>query len=143
MTKIVELNTVDASLDTLRAAPHELRHSLVRVLNEFGLVQLPVLNVRNNTVIDGRLRVRILRDKGVKECEMVCVNLSDKDASLLRLALNNHAGDWNWRPVSDLLHLVNPKLSGFHSMDYNPLLAANWTPGEPNQTDANQFSLEL
>jgi len=64
-----------------------------------------------------------------------CVEVKEDEEELIHLALNNHAGDWQWQPVSVQLKAIKErgqevKLSGFHEYDIQPLLAAEWKPAE-------------
>ncbi len=138
----IDLQECQAPADDMRKSSKELQVWLGASRNAFGLLRLPVYNAQTKNVIDGRLLVRHLRSVGLGAIPMIVIDVPLEQENLIRLALNNHAGDWQWEVVSGLLKKVDPKMSGFHSMEYNPLLAADWKQAKVDE-NGGQFSLEL
>lgn len=66
-------------------------------LEKFGLVDKPIIN-RDDTVIGGHQRIKVLKDMGVKEvdCHVPDVQLTDKEVEEFCIRLNKAVGAWNW-----------------------------------------------
>lgn len=69
------------------AALQALRHSI----NRFGLVQLIIVNKRTGEVVAGHQRLRVLKELGHREAQVVLVDLPEAEACALSLTLNNPA----------------------------------------------------
>lgn len=74
---------------------------LKRNLEKFGLIDKIVIN-KDNTVIGGHQRLRILHDLGEKEveCSVPPHQLSDGDVEELNISLNLH-GDWDYDKIAN------------------------------------------
>ena len=102
-------------------------------MQEFGILRPVVLNIRTGAVLDGDRMLSALRDKDPEQNVPVwCVDLPEEQEDAAHLALNNHCGEWQWQPVSDLLKAIQARgqdlaLTGFHDYDTGPLVAADWT----------------
>lgn len=141
MTKFKDVNAAPDRLRVLNNSTGELQNQLRTSVQAWGILRLPVVNDRTGRVLDGRLLIQVLRALGHEECEMHFISIDPKDEEVVRCVLNNHANDWNWEAVGALLKNCEPKMTGFHSMDYLPILAANWAPAKVK--DDAQFEMEL
>ena len=69
---------------------------LKRSLEQFGYVELIVVNVANdNTVISGHQRLNVLKDMGVAEEDCILVELDAGKEKALNIAMNKINGEWD------------------------------------------------
>lgn len=97
----------------IRAAKYnprkELRESdaayqrLVKGLDTFGLVEPLVWNKRSGNLVSGHQRYKILLARGDKTVPASVVDLDDAAEKALNIAMNTHAGDWDFASLSDLV----------------------------------------
>jgi ParB-like chromosome segregation protein Spo0J len=138
-----ELSTLKAHPDGVRTAEAEDEYRLGKSLAHFGLLRPPfVLNARTGALLDGDRMLRPCREAGLAHVPVWVVDLPEEDEDAAHLALQNHVGEWQWQPVSELLKaLVARKLdvglTGFHSSDTGPLLAAEWKPAQVGPLDGS------
>ena len=146
LRKVAELK---AHPDSVRAASQESLHWLAQSQVLFGQLALPVLNARTGVLLDGDRRLADMRARGVEETWVWLVDLDPALEDAAHLALNNHAGEWQWQPVSLLLKELASRgqplgLTGFHESDTGPLCAADWkvpAVGPMDGSDAAQIGL--
>ena len=82
---------------------------LKRSLEQFGYVELIVVNVANgNTVISGHQRLNVLKDMGVAEEDCILVELDAGKEKALNIAMNKINGEWD----KDKLALLITELQG-------------------------------
>jgi len=58
-------------------------------LQKFGLVDLLVVNKRNNRIVGGHQRFKVLQDEGVETTPVVLVDLDEISEQMLNVTLNN------------------------------------------------------
>jgi ParB-like chromosome segregation protein Spo0J len=102
-----------AQIDTLNSAKYNPRKDLkptdaeyIKLKNSvehFGYVEPIIVNKRNMTVVGGHQRLKVLKDLGYKDIEVVYVDLNDTDEKALNIALNKISGDWDAEKLEDLL----------------------------------------
>jgi ParB-like chromosome segregation protein Spo0J len=80
---------------------------LKRSIQEFGYVEPLVVNKRNNVIIGGHQRYKVLKDLGYKEVDVVFVDLDEVHEKSLNIALNKISGDWDADKLEDLLREIN------------------------------------
>jgi ParB-like chromosome segregation protein Spo0J len=107
----MEINKVD--INTLNAAKYNPRKDLqpsdpeyVKLKNSiehFGYVDPVIVNKRNNTVVGGHQRLKVLLDLGYKDIDVVYVDLDETDEKALNIALNKISGDWDAEKLEDIL----------------------------------------
>lgn len=105
-------------------------YQLKKQVERLGVLRPPVLNVRTGRVVDGERLVAVLREADPDaEVQFWCVDLSEGDEELARLALNNHCGVWQWQEVSAVLKAAGADVAATGFKDYytRPLLASDWT----------------
>lgn len=132
--EVMQLSDLCAVADATRTVSTEAFYSLKKQYELLGVIQFPTYNVRTKRLLGGKLGVRVLRDAGETTAQVICVDLAPEleDASIM--ALNNHAGEWEWRPVSEQLKAMKVNgtmmLSGFRDFEIGPLEAAVWSKEE-------------
>jgi len=135
--------------DVDRTSSPEARHWLGEQLKAFGLLQLPVLNARTGRLLGGALLVKCVRESGAEAVPTWVVDLDQGLEEAAALALNNHAGEWDWKQVSLVLKRMQGDghklgLTGFHDYDTGPLVAAEWDKpalGPLDGSDAKQATM--
>jgi hypothetical protein len=123
-----------------RRISDESLSGLKKSIARFGLVEPIVWNKRTGHVVGGHQRLKILRENGDTETDVVVVNLDPKDEIKLNLALNNPniAGEF-----SDDLDKILAEVKKYSSDDYTELLLNKLEPhwkgaknsSEPQLTD--------
>lgn len=106
-----------AQIDILNNATYNPRKNLqptdaeyVKLKNSiehFGYVEPVIVNKRNMTVVGGHQRIKVLKDLGYTEIDVVYVDLSDTDEKALNIALNKISGDWDAEKLEDLLRDIS------------------------------------
>lgn len=72
-------------------------------IDTLGFVKPLVVNIRNNVLISGHQRLKILLENGVTETEVMIVDLDEEKEKLLNIAMNRIEGDWEWGKLESLL----------------------------------------
>lgn len=97
-TKVASVRTKLLKLDALVEPDYNNRtitdaalQGLTQSLADFGLIGLPVVNVRGGqrVIVGGNQRVRALREAGEKSALCVIVEMDENDARLANFTLNN------------------------------------------------------
>ncbi len=77
---------------------------LKRSIQNFGYVELIVVNIaNNNTIISGHQRYSVLKELGETEAECVVVELDESSEKALNVAMNKVNGEWDVDKLADLL----------------------------------------
>lgn len=110
-----------------------------RSIQKFGYVD-PVIVNHDGTVIGGHQRLKVLKDLGYKEIEVVRLNLSKNDEKALNVALNKISGDWDMGMLSSLLEDLNEdeydlSLTGFDDDELDSLLGSDDEDPEEDEED--------
>lgn len=109
-----------SSLKEYEKNPRQLSKSayaqLKRSLEKFGLVDKPIIN-RDDTIIGGHQRVKVLRDMGVKEieCYVPDTQLTEKEVQEFCIRLNKNVGSWDWDVLGNEWNAVDLVDFGFTS----------------------------
>jgi ParB-like chromosome segregation protein Spo0J len=102
---------------------------LKRSIEEFGYVSPIIVNQKNNTVIGGHQRYKVLKDLGHKEILCVVVDFDENQEMLLNIALNKIQGDWDMEKLEELLmefkeEGLDATITGFSEDEIDDLLGA-------------------
>ena len=116
-------------IDKLRAADYNPRKDLTpddaeyqklkRSIEHFGYVEPVIVNDRTGLVVGGHQRLKVLKDLGYTDIEVVHVDLDSNDEKALNIALNKISGQWDADKLEDILRELNladdfdVELSGF------------------------------
>ncbi len=81
-----------------RQASEKDERDLALSIDKFSLAD-PIIINRNNTVIGGHFRLRMLKARGVQEADVRVPDrlLNDDDEKELNLRLNKNTGSWDWK----------------------------------------------
>lgn len=78
--------------------------NLENSIDRYGYIEPIIVNRRNNVIVGGHHRLRVLKKKGVKEVDIIYVDLDENDEKRLNIALNRISGYWN---IDKLEEVVN------------------------------------
>lgn len=97
-TRVVRMN-----ISELNPAPYNPRRisdksltGLSASIERFGLVQPIVWNERTKHIVGGHQRLKVIQERGEKECDVVVVDLDESEEKALNVSLNNPhiCGEW-------------------------------------------------
>ena len=90
----------------------EAYKGLVSSLEEFGYVDLLIVNQRNNQLVSGHQRLKALQEAGVKEVPVIMVDLTEAQQKALLVTMNNTdiMGEFTeaLRPIIDMIRNQMP-----------------------------------
>lgn len=78
--------------------------NLENSIERYGYIEPIIVNKRNNVIVGGHHRLRALKKKGIKEVDVVYVDLDENDEKRLNIALNRISGYWD---IDKLEEVVN------------------------------------
>ena len=107
---------------------------LRRSLREFGFVEPVVVN-NGNKIVGGHQRVRAAIEEGLKRVPIVRLDLPEKKAKALNLALNRISGEWDLPLLKNLLgELDTPdfdiEITGFDETEVAEIMQATSSQAE-------------
>lgn len=96
-------------------------------VQENGLVLPLIVNIRDNGLISGHQRLKVLLADGETETHAVIVDMSEAQAKSLMIALNKLDGEWDYGRAAEILqelidHQENLLSTGFTQKDIAELL---------------------
>ena len=95
-----------------RIMPREEMEKLKRSIEAFGYVAPVIVNRRTGHVVGGNQRIKVLKELGYEEVEVVEIDISLEEEKALNLALNRISGDWDY----DRLSLILSELQDFDDL---------------------------
>lgn len=129
------------SIDKLKFADYNPRkdlkpgdpeyEKLKNSIEHFGYVEPVIVNDRTGLVVGGHQRVKVLKDLGYTEIEVVHVDLDEANEKALNVALNKISGDWDAEKLEDLLRELNLNddidvlLTGFDTSELDTLFSGS------------------
>lgn len=81
---------------------------LKRSIDEFGYVDPLIWNKRTSRLVGGHQRLKVLKNMGIDEVDVVVVDMDEEKEKALNVALNKISGDWD----KDKLMLLITDLQG-------------------------------
>jgi len=133
------MDLADLTEDPENARTHSERNinAIKLSLDEFGQVEPLVVQASNGKVIGGNGRLQAMRDLGWVKAKVVKVDMDDKEAKALAIALNRTAelAEWNYETLAgNLGDLVGGGFDvekiGWLDHEVEPLMQAEWKPPE-------------
>ena len=105
------------SIDKLIEAPYNPRKDLKpgdkeydklkQSIEHFGYVEPIIVNDKTGYIVGGHQRLKVLKDLGYNEVEVVHVDLDENNEKALNIALNKVSGEWDADKLEDLLRELN------------------------------------
>lgn len=119
---------------------------LKRSIKHFGYIDPIIVNKRNMVVVGGHQRLKVLKELGYTDIEVVYVDLNDTDEKALNIALNKISGDWDAEKLEDLLRDISLdtdfdiELTGFDLPEVDTLFSGSM---EDLQASLDDYTREL
>lgn len=140
----ITLNEIKPAAYNPRIMSEEETEKLEKNLQEFGLVDPIIINLKNNQIIGGHQRYKILQkeqEKTGKQKEFTLIQMGDigwvfldedmyindeNHEKALNLALNKISGEWDTNKLQSLLEEItltdlDVELTGFDNIDYTEI----------------------
>jgi DNA modification methylase len=107
-----------------RTISDEAQAVLTASICEYGYIDPIIWNKRTGNVVGGNMRMRVLEQQGIKEAEVVIVDLSLEKEKALNVALNNQYIAGSWTPnLGSLLEEIEASTPDLYtSLNLNSLL---------------------
>ena len=116
---LVKINNLNPAEYNPRQISNKQYEDLKASMEKFGCVDPIIINInpdRQNVVVGGHQRLRILRDLGAEKVPTVSVNLSQEDERELNVRLNKNGGEWDMDLLSNF-DVVDLKEWGFKDIE--------------------------
>ena len=116
---LVKINNLNPAEYNPRQISNKQYEDLKASMEKFGCVDPIIINInpdRQNVVVGGHQRLRILRDLGAEKVPTVSVNLSQEDERELNVRLNKNGGEWDMDLLSNF-DIVDLKEWGFKDIE--------------------------
>tara|TARA_R100000700_G_scaffold2775_1_gene5623 strand:+ start:536 stop:1027 length:492 start_codon:yes stop_codon:yes gene_type:complete len=116
---LIEINSLNPAEYNPRQISNKQHEDLKASMEKFGCVDPIIINInpdRQNVVVGGHQRLRILRDLGAEKVPTVSVNLSQEDERELNVRLNKNGGEWDMDLLSNF-DVVDLKEWGFKDIE--------------------------
>ena len=103
-------------------------------IEEFGYVD-PVIVNADYTVIGGHQRLKVLKELGHAQIDVVVVDIPKTKEKALNIALNKISGEWDTQRLTDLLDELKTdgllELTGFDEKEFDQMLRELHKDDEP------------
>ena len=106
-----------------------------RSIEEFGYVD-PIIINSDYTVIGGHQRLKVMRELGHAQIDVVVVDIPEDKEKALNIALNKITGEWDTQRLTDLLGELKAdgmdiSITGFDEKEFDQLLRELHKDDEP------------
>lgn len=107
---------------------------LKRSIDEFGYVDPLIWNKRTSRLVGGHQRLKVLKDMGIDEVDVVVVDMDEEKEKALNVALNKISGDWDKDKLMLLITDLQGEdfdvsLTGFDTEDLDALFKGDMKDG--------------
>lgn len=131
------MKVVKKQIDALLPAVYNPRKDLTpddkeyqkikRSIEEFGYIEPIVYNVTTNTIVSGHQRLKVLKELGYTEIDVVEIKETEEREKALNIALNKIDGEWDMATLKDLLQDLDTgemdmDLTGFEDWELEQLM---------------------
>ena len=117
---LVNINSLNPAEYNPRQISNKQYEDLKASMEKFGCVDPIIINInpdRQNVVVGGHQRLRILRELGAEKVPTVSVNLSQEDERELNVRLNKSGGDFDMDILANEFDIVDLKEWGFSDIE--------------------------
>lgn len=99
-------------------------------IDKFGYVDPVIVNKRNNVIISGNQRYKVMKDLGYNKIKCVEVDFDNKNEKALNIAINKIDGEWDEEKLNVMLSELQDinfdmKFTGFDEAEIGKMLAEN------------------
>lgn len=112
--------------------------AIKRSIEEFGYVD-PIIINSDNTVIGGHQRLKVLKEMGKAQIDVVQIDIPKNKEKALNVALNKISGDWDQQRLAVLLQELKDdglfEFTGFDEKEFDQLLRDLHKDDEPLDTE--------
>ena len=115
---------------------------LKKSITAFGYVDPIIVNKRNNIVIGGHQRLKILTELGNKAVDVSVVDLDEKEEKALNVALNKISGEWDMPMLQDILFELNTDGFDMESIGFSLEELQSFEFSEPDMPPEDDFDAE-
>ena len=115
---------------------------LKKSITAFGYVDPIIVNKRNNIVIGGHQRLKILTELGNKAVDVSVVDLDEKEEKALNVALNKISGEWDMPMLQDILFELNTDGFDMESIGFSLEELQSFEFSEPDVPQEDDFDAE-
>lgn len=115
--------------------------ALKNSLERFGLAEPLIVNKVTERLISGHQRLNVLKASGIKEAEVVLVELNEDQEKLLNIALNKIDGDWDYKKLDVLFEDIKAddiKFTGFTPEELKNLFDSDFSDLEGDEEKKSQ-----
>jgi ParB-like chromosome segregation protein Spo0J len=115
--------------------------ALKNSLERFGLAEPLIVNKATERLISGHQRLNVLKASGIKEAEVVLVELNEDQEKLLNIALNKIDGDWDYEKLENLFEDIKAddiKFTGFTPEELRNLFDSDFSDLEGDEEKKSQ-----
>lgn len=117
---------------------------LKRSIEEFGYVDLMILNKTTGNIIGGHQRYKALTELGYEKADVVLVEFDETKEKALNIALNKISGGWDVERLKDLLleldvGEVDVELSGFDLSEIENMMTQTYQEFDNDEVDLDEF----
>lgn len=131
------MNIVKKKIDELIPASYNPRKDLQqedkeyqkikKSIQEFGYVEPVIYNKTTGIVVGGHQRLKVLKELGYDEIDVVEIEVTNKQEKALNIALNKIEGQWDKTMLKDLLEdlddgSLDMELTGFDDWEIEQLM---------------------
>ena len=123
---VVSIETIVESPFNPRRIDAKTLDKLSKSIQEFGYVDLLIVNKRNMQVVGGNQRLKALKGLGFTEVEVVLVDLDDHKEKALNVALNKISGEWDFDKLRDIMLDIgdeDKELTGFDTSEIDIMIS--------------------
>lgn len=113
---------------------------LAKSIQQFELVEPLIWNKRTGNLVGGHQRLKVITDLGFEKVHVSVVDMDLKQEKALNVALNKHAGAWDFQKLRTLLVEdlddgdMDLEVTGFDEAELKQLV--DWQPSEQKGADA-------
>ena len=115
---------------------------LKKSITAFGYVDPIIVNKRNNIVIGGHQRLKILTELGNEAVDVSVVDLDEKEEKALNVALNKISGEWDMPMLQDILFELNTDGFDMESIGFSMEELQSFEFSEPDVPQEDAFDAE-
>lgn len=121
-----------------RKADPKMLELLKKSIQEDGYIEPIVWNERTGNIIAGHQRLKVMKDLGYEEIEVVVVDVDETKEKILNLRLNKQTGEWDFPILADLLQEIDTgnldmDLTGFPEIELEKI--ALWNKPLPDDLE--------